>query len=96
MRKLLIAGAAAGLIAVPAAAIAATGEPVVETDPAAESQKGPTTDKALHSQGVGAGDGSRLTEGRPIRFSPGSGVRLTAVKSKRGEPCGSECSRFLA
>jgi hypothetical protein len=53
MRKLLIAGAAAGLIAVPAAAIAATGEPVVETDPAAESQKGPTTDKALHSQGVG-------------------------------------------
>jgi hypothetical protein len=54
MRKLLIAGAAAGLIALPAAAIAVTGEPVVETDPAAESQKGPTTDKALHSEGVGA------------------------------------------
>ena len=54
MRKLLIAGAAAGLIALPAAAIAETGEPVVETDPAAESQKGPTTDKALHAEGVGA------------------------------------------
>jgi hypothetical protein len=54
MRKMLIAGAAAGLIALPAAAIAETGEPVVETDPAAESQKGPTTDKALHSEGVGA------------------------------------------
>jgi hypothetical protein len=28
---------------------------------------------------LGTGDGSRLTEGRRIRFSPGSGVRLTAV-----------------
>ncbi len=54
MRKLLIAGAAAGLIALPATAIAETGEPVVETDPAAESQKGPTTDKALHSEGAGS------------------------------------------
>lgn len=53
MRKMLIAGAAAGLIALPGAAIAETGEPVVETDPAAESQKGPTTDKALHSEGAG-------------------------------------------
>ena len=53
MRKLLIAGAAAGLIALPAGAIAETGEPAVETDPAAESQKGPTTDKALHSEGAG-------------------------------------------
>jgi hypothetical protein len=53
MRKMLIAGAAAGLIALPAAAIAETGEPVVETDPAAESQPGPTTDKALHSEGAG-------------------------------------------
>jgi hypothetical protein len=53
MRKLLIAGAAAGLIALPAAAIAETAEPVVETDPAAESQPGPTTTKALHSEGAG-------------------------------------------
>jgi hypothetical protein len=53
MRKLLLMGGAAALIAVPSAALAETGETVPETDPAAEEVVGTTTDKALHSEGSG-------------------------------------------
>lgn len=53
MRKLLIIGGASALIAVPAAALAQSGEPVTENDPAAETAPGPTTEKALHSEGTG-------------------------------------------
>jgi hypothetical protein len=53
MRKLLLIGGAAALIAVPSAALAQTDEPVTETDPAAEEVVTTTTDKALHSQGTG-------------------------------------------
>ena len=102
MRKLLIAGAAAGLIALPAAAIAETGEPVVETDPAAESQKGPTTDKALHAEGVGAfeyegsggvvvtrdgrRDGGGSLPGQGPRQHPGRPRRADDVEGRPPDP----------
>lgn len=54
MRKLLLVGGAAALIALPSAALAqGDDEPVPETDPAAEEVVTTTTDKALHSQGEG-------------------------------------------
>ncbi len=67
MRKLLITGGAAALIALPAVALAQTDEPVVETDPAAEAIGGPTTDKALHSEGTGG-----------FRYEGSGGVAITA------------------
>jgi hypothetical protein len=66
MRKLLITGGAAALIAMPAVALAQTDEPVVETDPAAEAIGGPTTDKALHSEGTGG-----------FRYEGSGGVTIT-------------------
>lgn len=72
MRRLLLVGGAAALIALPAAALAAApAEPVPEADPTAEDASGvatTTTDKALHVDGRGAfryeGSGGIVLTGR--------------------------------
>jgi hypothetical protein len=66
MRKLLLIGGAAALIAVPSAALAHADEPVTETDPAAEEVVTTTTDKALHSEGTGG-----------FRYKGSGGVSIT-------------------
>ena len=72
MRKLLLIGGAAALIALPASALAETGEPVPETDPIAEDAAGvtTTTDKALHVEGRGKfryeGSGGIVLTGREV------------------------------
>jgi hypothetical protein len=85
MRKLLLIGGATALIALPSVAIAQTGEPVPETDPAAEDVAGaPTTDKALHSEGSGAfryeGSGGVVVNGTgAVRVSDLSGGKDLAT-----------------
>jgi hypothetical protein len=70
MRRLLLIGGATALIALPAVALAQTGEPVPETDPAAEEVVTTTTDKALHSEGTGAfvyeGSGGAVLSGEGV------------------------------
>lgn len=72
MRKLLLIGGAAALIALPAAALAETAEPVPETDPIAEDAAGATTttDKALRVEGRGKfryeGSGGVVLTGREV------------------------------
>lgn len=69
MRKLLIVGGAAALIAVPSVALAVDTEQVDEPDPTADAAAGTTTtDKALHAEGRGVasyeGSGGAVITGR--------------------------------
>lgn len=74
MRRVLLIGGAAALMAMPAAALAGqpSGEPVTETDPTAADEAAgttlPTTTEALHAEGAGAfryeGSGSVAVDGR--------------------------------
>jgi hypothetical protein len=73
MRRLLLVGGAAALIALPATALAHdTTEPVTESDPTADDATGiaTTTDKALHIDGRGAlryeGSGGIVLTGRGV------------------------------
>ncbi len=74
MRRLVLIGGAAALIALPATGLAGSAtEPVVENDPTAESPSGgstTTTDKALHVDGRGAfryeGSGGMVLTGRGV------------------------------
>lgn len=72
MRRLLLIGGAAALIALPAVALAETSEPVTETDPTADDPAGlvTTTDKALHADGRGVfryeGSGGVVLSGRGV------------------------------
>lgn len=68
MRRLLLIGGAAALIALPATALAQTDETVPETDPAAEEVVAKTTDKALHSEGTGG-----------FRYEGSGGVAISNV-----------------
>lgn len=82
MRKLLLIGGAATLIALPATALAhSSTEPVTETDPTAEGVAGATTtDKALHVDGRGAfryeGSGGIVITGRGV-------VRVTDLSAAK-------------
>ena len=69
MRKLLLVGGAAALIALPSVALADDTEQVNEPDPTAEAAAGTTTtDKALHAEGRGVasyeGSGGAVITGR--------------------------------
>ena len=71
MRKLLLIGGAAALIALPSAALADEPEQIDEPDPTAEAAAGTTTtDKALHAEGNGGfsyeGSGGTTVTGRGV------------------------------
>ncbi len=71
MRKLLLIGGAAALIALPSAALADEPEQIDEPDPTAEAVAGTTTtDKALHAEGRGGfryeGSGGTVVTGRGV------------------------------
>lgn len=71
MRKLLLIGGTAALIALPSAALADEPEQVDEPDPTAEAAAGTTTtDKALHAEGNGRfsyeGSGGTTVTGRGV------------------------------
>ena len=70
MRRVLLIGGAAALMAMPAAALAGqpSGEPVTETDPVADDTAGAatTTDTSLHAEGNGV-----------FRYEGSGGVALT-------------------
>lgn len=71
MRRLLLIGGAAALIALPSVALAGETEPIDEPDPTAEAVAGTTTtDKALHVDGRGGfkyeGSGGSVVAGRGV------------------------------
>lgn len=71
MRKLLLAGGVAALIAMPATAVAGTTEQVPDADPVAdEGAAGATTSAALHAEGRGTfrfrGSGGLVISGRGV------------------------------
>ena len=71
MRKLLLIGGAAALIALPSAALAAEPELIDEPDPTAEAVAGTTTtDQARHAEGKGGvayqGSGGTVVTGRGV------------------------------
>lgn len=97
MRKVLLVGGAAALIALPAPALAGNKglEPVPEVDPTAEDVAGApttTTDKALHAEGRGVfryeGSGGVTIEGRGVvrvlDLSTGGDLKVTATGFETG------------
>jgi len=89
MRKLLLIGGAAALIAVPSAALAAEPEQIDEPDPTAEAVAGTTTtDKALHAEGNGGfeyeGSGGTVVAGRGVVKVKDLSAAKDLVKSATG------------
>ena len=89
MRKLLLIGGAAALIALPSAALAAEPELIDEPDPTAEAVAGTTTtDKALHAEGKGGfeyeGSGGTVVTGRGVVKVKDLSAAKDLVKSATG------------
>ena len=89
MRKLLLIGGAAALIALPSAALADEPELIDEPDPTAEAVAGTTTtDKALHAEGKGGfeyeGSGGTVVTGRGVVKVKDLSAAKDLVKSATG------------